>query len=44
MVVGGNILIGDTGGDEKGGKVGRGLIIEEEVDERVRESFKEGDN
>jgi hypothetical protein len=44
VVVGGNILIEDEGGDKKVGKVGRGLIIEEEVGERVRESFKEGDN
>ncbi len=44
VVVGGNIFIKDEGGDKKVGKVGRGLIIEEEVGERVRESFKEGNN
>ena len=44
VVVGGNILIEDEEGDKKVGKVGRGIIIEEEVGERVRESFKEGDN
>ena len=44
VVVGGDILIGNDGGDKESGKVGRGLIVEEEVGERVRESFKEGDN
>ena len=44
MVVGGNILMGNDGGDKESGKVGRGLIVEEEVGERVRKSFKEGDN
>ena len=44
VVVGGGILIGNDGGDKESGKVGRGLIVEEEVGERVRESFKEGDN
>ena len=44
MVVGGNILMGNDGGDKESGKVGRGLIVEEEVGERVRKSFKKGDN
>ena len=44
MVVGGNILMGNDGGDKESGKVGRCFIVEEEVDERVRKSFKEGDN
>ena len=44
MVVGGNILMGNDGGDKESSKVGRGLIVKEEVGERVRKSFKEGDN
>jgi hypothetical protein len=44
VVVGGDILIDNGGGDEEIGKVGRGLIVKEEVGERVRESFKKGDN
>ena len=44
MVVGGNILMGNDGGDKESGKVGRCFIVEEEVGERVRKSFKEGDN
>ena len=44
VVVGGNILIDNGGGDKEIGKVGRGLIIKEEVGERVRKSFKKGDN
>ena len=44
VIVRGDILIGDEGGDKESGKVGRGLIVEEEVGERVRKSFKEGDN
>ena len=44
MVVEGNILMGNDGGDKESGKVGRCFIVEEEVGERVRKSFKEGDN
>ena len=44
MVVGGNILMGNDSGDKESGKVGRCFIVEEEVCERVRKSFKEGDN
>ncbi len=44
VVVGGDILIDNGGGDKEVGKVGRGLIIKEEVGERVRKSFKKGDN
>jgi hypothetical protein len=44
VVVGGNILMGNDGGDKESGKVGRCFIVEEEVGERVRKSFKEGDN
>ena len=44
MVVGGNIFMGNDGGDKESGKVGRCFIVEEEVGERVRKSFKEGDN
>ena len=40
VVVGGDILIGNDGGDKESGKVGRGLIVEEEVGERVRKSLK----
>ena len=44
VVVGGDILIGNDGGDKESGKVGRGLIIKEEVGERVRKSLKKGYN
>ena len=44
MVVGGNILMGNDSGDKESGKVERCFIVEEEVGERVRKSFKEGDN
>ena len=44
MVVGGDMLMGNDGGDKESGKVGRCFIVEEEVGERVRKSFKEGDN
>ena len=44
VVVGGDILIDNEGGDKEIGKVGRGLIIKEEVGERVRKSFKKGYN
>ena len=44
VVVGGDILIGNDGDYKESCKVGRGLIVEKEVGERVRKSFKEGDN
>ncbi len=44
VVVGGDILVGNDGEDKESCKVGRGLIVEEKVGERVRKSFKEGDN
>ena len=44
VVVGGDILIYNGGGDEEVSKVGRGLIVKEEVGERVRKSFKKGYN
>ena len=44
VVVGGDILIGNEGGDKTIGKVGRGLIVEEKVGERVRKSLKKGYN
>ena len=44
MVVGRDILIDNGGGDEEIGKVGRGLIVKEEVGERLRKSLKKRDN
>ena len=44
VVVGGDILIGNDGDDKERCKVGRGLIVEEKVGERVREGFKKGYN
>ena len=41
---GGDILIGNDGDDKESCKVGRGLIVEEKVGERVREGFKKGYN
>ncbi len=38
VVVGGDILIGNDGDDKESCKVGRGLIVEEKVGERVRKS------
>ena len=40
VLVGGDILIGNDGDDKESCKVGRGLIVEEKVGERVRKSFK----
>jgi hypothetical protein len=44
VVLGGDILIGNDGDDKESCKVGRGLIVEEKVGERVREGFKKGYN
>ncbi len=44
VVVRGDILIDNEGGDKESCKVGRGLIIEKKVGERVRKSLKKGYN
>ena len=44
VVVGGDILIGNDGDDKESCKVGRGLVVEEKVGERVRKSLKKGYN
>ena len=44
VVVGGDILIGNDGDYKESCKVGRGLIVEEKVGERVRKSLKKGYN